>query len=372
MRAAKKIIEATAEVYDISVGEILGRRRTKDIAEARQVAAYLLRELNHLSFPQIGNELSGRDHTTALYAYGKIAKDLKTHELLRQRVDAIIERASSSESVKQVFRKIEETAKAKRFSTSQRVGKPETSDQLSGFFQNTQLTPREGDILNRYRKGLTLEEISKQFQITRERVRQIVQKAMLKELAGRVEDGYTINIEEYIKAEKEAHAIARNKIPEDFRSQILKRLVETGSGKVSLRELAKEYQIPESKLYKLPELASLLQEKSNTRKRRWSRFYIRCRKCGTIAIPHIARGLCENCSGAWRDRGRRESLILKLGSRCIKCGIERGGAIRKFGRDLYVSKSWGNDGSSVLLCRGCFLDFTGRKLSKSRIRRRAH
>lgn len=361
MRTAKKIIEATAEIYEVSARDILGRRRTKDIAEARQVVAYLLRELSHLSFPQIGEELSGRDHTTALYAYGKIAEDLKTHQLLRQRVDIIIERLSSSG-----FKK----SPPKKSGTKSRRKKPETSDQLSNYFQDLNLTPREESILDRYRKGLTLEEISKQFQITRERVRQIVQKAMLKELAGKVDDGYTINIEEYIKAEKEAHAIARNKVPEDFRGQILRRLKDIESGRISIRELAKEYQIPEAKLYQLPELAALLEEKTNARKKRWSRFYIKCRKCGTTVIPHASKGLCEDCLGIWRDPGRREDVILKLGSKCLNCGIERGEAIRKFGRDLYVSKNWRNNSSSALLCRGCFLMFTGEKLGKSKHPRR--
>jgi chromosomal replication initiator protein len=44
-----------------------GRIRTKEIAFARQIAMYLLREENGLSLPTIGDLLGGRDHSTVRY-----------------------------------------------------------------------------------------------------------------------------------------------------------------------------------------------------------------------------------------------------------------------------------------------------------------
>ena len=48
---------------------------------------YLCRELTDLSLPKIGNEFGGRDHTTVLHAYDKIAKDIsaaKNEEVIKK------------------------------------------------------------------------------------------------------------------------------------------------------------------------------------------------------------------------------------------------------------------------------------------------
>ena len=47
------------------------------MAYPRQIAIYLVRELTDHSFPKIGEIFGGRDHSTVLYSYKKIEKDLK-------------------------------------------------------------------------------------------------------------------------------------------------------------------------------------------------------------------------------------------------------------------------------------------------------
>ncbi|NLY09126.1 MAG: chromosomal replication initiator protein DnaA [Tissierellia bacterium] len=69
---APLIMEKVSDYYNISVKELLGRKRTKNIAFPRQVAMFLTRELTDLSLPKIGQEFGGRDHTTILHAYDKI------------------------------------------------------------------------------------------------------------------------------------------------------------------------------------------------------------------------------------------------------------------------------------------------------------
>jgi len=80
-----KIIEAVAEFEGVEVDDLLGQNRTAKIARPRQMAMYLLRVVNEISFPQIGELLGGRDHTTVMYAVEKISKD----EKLKNRAEKI-------------------------------------------------------------------------------------------------------------------------------------------------------------------------------------------------------------------------------------------------------------------------------------------
>lgn len=67
-----KIIKYVADHFYLTPEDIRGKRRTRDIAFARQVAMYLARNLTELSLPKIGVEFGGRDHTTVLHAIKKI------------------------------------------------------------------------------------------------------------------------------------------------------------------------------------------------------------------------------------------------------------------------------------------------------------
>ena len=69
-----KIINITADYFCLTAEELRGKRRTRDIAFARQVAMYLTRELTDLSLPKIGEEFGGRDHTTVIHAVKKIER----------------------------------------------------------------------------------------------------------------------------------------------------------------------------------------------------------------------------------------------------------------------------------------------------------
>jgi len=50
---------------------------------------YLLRDLCQLSFPQIGELLGGRDHTTAMHGYEKIVQELESDDELRRHLDQV-------------------------------------------------------------------------------------------------------------------------------------------------------------------------------------------------------------------------------------------------------------------------------------------
>jgi chromosomal replication initiator protein len=84
-----RTLELTAAHFGLTVADFTGRRRTAEIALARQVAMYLLRAENGLSLPAIGTMLGGRDHSTVSHGVEKIAHDAEHDELLRQDLVAL-------------------------------------------------------------------------------------------------------------------------------------------------------------------------------------------------------------------------------------------------------------------------------------------
>ncbi len=83
------IITTVAEYFDISTDDVLGKSREKRLAFPRQIIMFLLREEMKISYPSIGGELGGRDHTTAMHAYTKISKLLKNDDQLQRDVELI-------------------------------------------------------------------------------------------------------------------------------------------------------------------------------------------------------------------------------------------------------------------------------------------
>ena len=57
----------------------------------RQIAMYLIREETDISLLRIGAELGGRDHSTVLHAYDKIARELAENDEMRREVSAVRE-----------------------------------------------------------------------------------------------------------------------------------------------------------------------------------------------------------------------------------------------------------------------------------------
>lgn len=68
------IRKVVAEYYDITVKDLMGKKRTRHIARPRQIAMALARELTGDSFPDIGQSFGGRDHTTVMHACDKVAQ----------------------------------------------------------------------------------------------------------------------------------------------------------------------------------------------------------------------------------------------------------------------------------------------------------
>jgi len=88
----KQIIERTARHFQLSLEDILGPKRDKDIVVPRQIAMYILRSELHLSFPKIARELGRKDHTTAIHSVEKIEKEVIYDADIRAAISEIKER----------------------------------------------------------------------------------------------------------------------------------------------------------------------------------------------------------------------------------------------------------------------------------------
>jgi len=84
-----QVIEAVAEYYRVSIGDLRGKQRDKHIVIPRQVAMYLMRQETDASLLEIGQEVGGRDHSTVIHGCEKIARELNGNVALRKEVSAI-------------------------------------------------------------------------------------------------------------------------------------------------------------------------------------------------------------------------------------------------------------------------------------------
>jgi chromosomal replication initiator protein len=96
------LVEATARHYGLTADDLASRKRTRIVAQARQMAMYLARAETDASLPQIGEALGGRDHSTILHGCARITALMETDSALAQDAQAIRQTLSSyvSEPVK--------------------------------------------------------------------------------------------------------------------------------------------------------------------------------------------------------------------------------------------------------------------------------
>jgi chromosomal replication initiator protein len=94
---APTIMAVTAEYFDLTIEDLCGPAKTKALAQARQIAMYLCRELTDLSLPRIGQTFGGRDHTTVMHADKKIRNEIaqrrKTFEQVQELTARVKQRA---------------------------------------------------------------------------------------------------------------------------------------------------------------------------------------------------------------------------------------------------------------------------------------
>ncbi|MGH3871690.1 MAG: chromosomal replication initiator protein DnaA [Pseudonocardiaceae bacterium] len=96
---APNIMAVVAEFFGVTLDDLCGPAKTKHLAQARQIAMYLCRELTDLSLPRIGQAFGGRDHTTVMHAERKIRKEMaerrRTYDQVQELTSRIKQRARS-------------------------------------------------------------------------------------------------------------------------------------------------------------------------------------------------------------------------------------------------------------------------------------
>ena len=88
----KQIIGAVCQYYDVKVTDVMGQSRRQELVRPRQLIMYLMREEINASFPTIGEELGGRDHSTAMHAVEKVTRQYKEDQKMQQDVKLIRQR----------------------------------------------------------------------------------------------------------------------------------------------------------------------------------------------------------------------------------------------------------------------------------------
>lgn len=74
----ESIQKTVSKYYGLEVSELLSKKRNKQLVHPRQIAMYLCRRLTDASYPQIGEQFGGRDHTTVIHANEKVERDIQT------------------------------------------------------------------------------------------------------------------------------------------------------------------------------------------------------------------------------------------------------------------------------------------------------
>lgn len=90
-----KIFTAVYKKYGIKKDDIIGERRTKDIAQARHIAIYLIRQITDMSFPGIGKILN-RNHTTIISSIETVEKKIMASPAFSMEMDEMIKSIKQS------------------------------------------------------------------------------------------------------------------------------------------------------------------------------------------------------------------------------------------------------------------------------------
>jgi len=91
------IIRMVADFFKLSLSDLKGKKRNKNIALARQVAMYVIREVTEYSTTEIGIEFGGRDHTTVMHSCQKIEQMVKFDPSFDASIQKLLREARESE-----------------------------------------------------------------------------------------------------------------------------------------------------------------------------------------------------------------------------------------------------------------------------------
>lgn len=86
---SKLIMQVVCKFFNIKVSDMVSDKRSNNVAFPRQIAMYLCREVANMSFPSIGKDFGGRDHSTVLHAYSKIKDEYEKNSETKDLIEDI-------------------------------------------------------------------------------------------------------------------------------------------------------------------------------------------------------------------------------------------------------------------------------------------
>jgi chromosomal replication initiator protein len=87
--ALEEVVKMIAGFYNMNPKLIYEKTRKKEIVLVRQIVMYILREYFNISYPAIGKEIGGRDHTTVIHSYEKVQERLKEDPNLVREIEQL-------------------------------------------------------------------------------------------------------------------------------------------------------------------------------------------------------------------------------------------------------------------------------------------
>lgn len=86
-----QVMQLVANSYNIGVEDLKSKKRSANISVPRQIAMYICRTVLEESFPKIGIEFGGKDHTTVMHSVDKIKKEIESNPILEMEIQKIIQ-----------------------------------------------------------------------------------------------------------------------------------------------------------------------------------------------------------------------------------------------------------------------------------------
>ena len=87
--SSEYIQDVVGKYFNVDPQDLVGAKRSNDVTFPRQIAMYLCREIANMSYPQIGIDFGGRDHSTVMHACRKIEKEVKEKNNTKLIVDSV-------------------------------------------------------------------------------------------------------------------------------------------------------------------------------------------------------------------------------------------------------------------------------------------
>lgn len=92
-----KIISEAAKIYNVDPDEIRSPKRNSPVSSARKVAIYVIQEITGLPYETIGQEFSGRDHSTVVYAIKNVKEMMAKDSNFRSVIEDLIKNIKANQ-----------------------------------------------------------------------------------------------------------------------------------------------------------------------------------------------------------------------------------------------------------------------------------